>query len=182
MRKTVLLAVPLMLAVMPVQAQEVELGSQATIAKKEVKSVALTGANEINFGTVTIEEGPEALVLTVEVDGLSEGWHGFHIHEKGDCTAEDFTSAEGHAAMEGQAHGVLDETEEHYGDLANIWVNPTGSGKAQYLVATNIIDWLKDDDGSAFIVHAGPDDYKSDPAGDSGDRVACGVIYPASNP
>lgn len=122
-------------------------------------------------------EGFEAAVT-----GGERGEHGFHIHETGECVAPDFTSAGGHFNPTGVGHGLLDPDGPHAGDLPNLWIEADGS--ADYTVTTDLISLeagdrtIFDSDGSAFVLHADADDYLTDPAGDSGSRLACGVIQP----
>ena len=126
-------------------------------------------------GTVefTLEAGGVRVIANLT--GLTEGDHGFHIHEKGDCSAADGTSAGGHFNPEGKAHGAPDAAERHVGDLGNI--TAAASGQATY----NRLDTHLDLDGTnsiiglAVIVHALPDDF-SQPTGAAGARVGCGVI------
>jgi len=122
-------------------------------------------------------EGFDAAVM-----GDERGEHGFHIHEVGSCTPPDFSSAGGHYNPTGVDHGLLDPDGPHAGDLPNLWIEADGS--ADYAVTTNLITvgpgdrTLFDANGSALVIHAEPDDYITDSAGDSGDRLACGVITP----
>jgi len=114
------------------------------------------------------------------VMGGERGQHGFHIHEVGKCTPPAFLSAGGHFNPTGAKHGLLDPDGPHAGDLPNLWIEADGS--ADYTVTTNLITLgpgkrsVFDKNGSALLIHTGPDDYITDPAGDSGDRIACGVI------
>ena len=126
-------------------------------------------------GTVEFMQEADGVRVIANLTGLTEGDHGFHIHEKGDCSAADGTSAGGHFNPENKAHGAPDAAERHVGDLGNITAD--GSGQATYNRldthlelngANNII-------GLAVIVHALPDDF-SQPTGAAGARVGCGVV------
>ena len=133
-----------------------------------------TEGNEAQ-GTVEFTQEAGAVRVIANLTGLTEGDHGFHIHEKGDCSAADGTSAGGHFNPEGKAHGPPDAAERHVGDLGNITAD--ASGKATY----NRLDTHLELDGAnsiirlAVIVHALPDDF-SQPTGAAGARVGCGVI------
>jgi Cu-Zn family superoxide dismutase len=135
-------------------------------------------------GTATLREGPSGVLLRLEVSGLTPGWHAVHFHEKGDCSDPKFASAGGHinhpAAK--KAHGLLNADGPDMGDLPNIHVGADGKGQAEVfssLVSLNGADGrpaLLDADGSAIVIHAGPDDYVTQPIGGAGARAACGVI------
>lgn len=131
-----------------------------------------------NVGTALIREGGNGLVLTVEADSLAPGWHGLHVHAVGACDdhADHFKKAGSHLADSDEKHGFLSAKGPHKGDLPNIWVHKDGSAKVDIYTEELDMKDLKDTDGSALMIHAGPDDYKTDPSGSSGDRLACGVI------
>lgn len=134
----------------------------------------------------SVEDGVQIQVqiqgFDAAVSGGERGQHGFHIHETGNCTAPDFSSAGGHFNPTSAGHGLLDPDGPHAGDLPNLWLETDGS--ADYSVTTNLVSLapgernLLDGDGSAFVLHSGADDYRTDPSGDSGSRLACGVIQP----
>ena len=133
-----------------------------------------------------LSETPHGVLLDVSIDKASPGAHGFHIHAVGICTAPDFTSAGGHYEPGGHEHGIRNPKGKHAGDLPNIHVGTDGTAKIEILAdAVSLKDGtsrapLFDADGSAFVMHAGVDDYLSQPAGDAGGRIACGVVVPAS--
>lgn len=134
-------------------------------------------------GQVDLRDTPlDATLLRVTLSGgvIERGTHGFHIHQTGRCEP-DFSAAGGHYAPRDHAHGILDPEGKHAGDLPNVHLEGTGRTEFEVLahgVTTRpgAVGTLFDDDGSAFILHAGPDDYRSQPSGAAGDRVACGVI------
>lgn len=132
-------------------------------------------------GTVALVQTDGAgVLLNVSVSSLPPGSHAFHIHETGKCEG-DFKSAGGHFNPEGHQHGMLTEGGPHAGDLPNIHIPASGTLNVE-IVAPHVAlpkdaeNTLFDEDGSAFVVHAGVDDYKSQPSGDAGGRIACGVI------
>ncbi len=128
-----------------------------------------------SLGAVRVTDTPSGVAMaTVTLMNLPAGVHGIHLHETGDCSADDFTSAGGHIAGD-RKHGVLVEGGPHPGDMPNLTVKDNGNGEVEvFLPYLQVERDLLDEDGAAFIVHAGPDDYESQPAGDAGDRIACG--------
>lgn len=140
--------------------------------------VAMSDAQGKALGTITLTQFPQGVLIHGELEGLRPGWHAIHIHENGACTP-DFRAAGGHYNPGGGQHGV-DGNPMHLGDLPNIWANE--SGKAGFEIITHLVR-LGDGQGSLFkqggtsvVVHAQADDYASEPAGNSGDRVACGIV------
>jgi superoxide dismutase, Cu-Zn family len=147
---------------------------QAATAK-----LADTKGNEV--GMVELRQtASQGVWMNVSIDKLPPGTHAFHIHETGKCDG-DFKSAGGHYAPQGHEHGVLVEGGPHAGDLPNIHVPASGRLNVE-VFAPNVSlekgaeNTLLDDDGSAIVVHEGVDDYKSQPSGDAGARIACGVV------
>jgi Cu-Zn family superoxide dismutase len=148
----------------------------------------LRDASGRTVGTASITEAPEGGVrFRVQVTGLTPGSHGIHIHAVGACdgaTATAFSSAGGHFNPHGRQHGRLNPEGSHGGDLPNLVVAAGGSGTLDAVAKTLTLDGaqtaLFDADGSAIVVHANPDDERTDtgPAGpgNSGARIACGVI------
>lgn len=137
----------------------------------------LQGRDGAELGSATFYETPSGMTwIVVQATGVPPGIHGVHVHETGDCSADDFTSAGGHLAGDMQ-HGVLIEGGPHPGDLPNAHVQEDGVLAYEIFADLSLgDDDVFDDDGSAVIVHGGADDYRSQPAGDSGPRIACGVI------
>ena len=91
----------------------------------------LKDAEGATVGMAEIYETAEGVLIHVEADGIPEGWHGFHLHETGDCSASDFTSAGGHYAPDGKAHGMLSGNEPHPGDLPNVYATADGDVAAE---------------------------------------------------
>lgn len=146
-------------------------------ADAQAKLVPKSGSNVA--GVVSFSQSGNQVVVTASVSGLKPNVeHGFHIHEKGDCSAADATSAGGHFNPTKTAHGHVHGATHHAGDMPNIKAD--AAGNAQYQVTLDGLS-LKGADGivgRAVVVHRDPDDYKSQPAGNSGPRIACGVIQP----
>ncbi|MBP2301513.1 superoxide dismutase family protein [Azospirillum picis] len=151
---------------------------QAAPAPAPAAQAAIADAQGKPLGTVTFTKFPHGILVHGQLEGLPPGWHGIHIHENGACTPN-FAAAGGHFGAKGSKHG-LDADPMHYGELPNIWVDQTG--KAGFEAMTHMVslgdgnDGLFKQGGTAIVVHAQPDDYLSQPAGNSGDRIACGVI------
>ncbi|MEZ5709010.1 MAG: superoxide dismutase family protein [Blastomonas sp.] len=131
-------------------------------------------------GTATLTETPQGLSLMLSVSGQTPGEHGIHVHATGDCTAPDFASAGGHWNPAATKHGLANPEGPHMGDLPNLSVAEDGTGSMLVDMAGGKIasgdNALLDADGAAFVIHAGKDDQATDPSGDSGARVACGVF------
>lgn len=145
-------------------------------APAQTATATLTGPDGAEMGTATAREENGVLMISVNAMGLTPGAHGAHIHTTGDCSASDFTSAGGHWNPEDVNHGIQSEQPNpHAGDLSNIEVSEDGTGTLEG-ESTGTFEGLFDADGSAFVIHAEPDDYKTQPSGDAGDRVACGVF------
>lgn len=157
-----------------------EAAATPVAATPAVLNVTLLDNKGAATGTAKITDAPKGVLFTLELNGLTPGWHGVHIHEKGDCMDHDhFKNAGGHMHQTGQTHGYFSVNGPHDGDLPNIWIAADGSGKAEFYTSAFKADALKDADGSALMVHAAKDDDATDPSGNSGDRVACGVISAA---
>lgn len=129
-------------------------------------------------GTVTFLKRSADLKVEIKVANATPGEHGIHIHEKGDCSSPDFKSAGPHYNPHSQHHGAPNQTASHVGDLGNITVKADGTGTIEQDLTTQVYGRQNWNDliGRAVVLHAKKDDLKSQPAGDSGDRIACGVI------
>jgi Cu-Zn family superoxide dismutase len=145
--------------------------------KHATATMAGTAKYKTVKGTVEFKEVDGDVEVTANIEGLKKGAHGFHIHEKGDCSAPDAMSAGGHFNPANHKHGAPDAEEHHEGDLGNITADK--SGKATLTITLKGAT-LGDGDtsiaGKGFIIHAKPDDMKTQPTGNAGDRVACGTI------
>ena len=118
--------------------------------------------------------------VRVEAAGLVAGTYAIHLHQTGLCEAPDFQSAGPHWNPTGRQHGRLNPMGPHLGDLPNLTVGADGAGTVEFVVPGASLGrgdrGLADGDGTALIVHAGPDDYRTDPSGNSGARLACGIV------
>jgi superoxide dismutase, Cu-Zn family len=128
-----------------------------------------------SVGQVQLQETAHGLIVRSEFTALPEGVLAFHIHEVGECEPP-FQSAGGHFNPGGHQHGMENPQGLHAGDLPNIHVPASGELTVENFVMGLTLDEVLDEDGASMMVHAGADDYSSDPAGEAGDRIACGVI------
>ncbi len=153
-----------------------EKGKEVTSANARLESKSGTRAS----GVVTFRHNPEydGLRVKVEVAGLKPGKHGIHIHERGDCSAEDAKSAGGHFNPTNRRHGAPTHSSHHVGDLGNVEASSDGRVIAELQSDAITFNGETSILGKALIVHAQPDDFASQPAGGAGKRVACGVIKP----
>lgn len=147
-------------------------------APPAVATAHLMGAEGSDIsGEVVFTEGEAGTTVTADVTGVPAGTHGFHVHETGDCSAADFTSAGGHFNPAGVEHGGPDAEVHHAGDLGNIEVGEDGS--AHYEATSTMLTVSEGPNsvvGRAVILHEGQDDLASQPTGAAGARLACGVI------
>lgn len=154
-----------------------------TIPTERVGDVRLSFANGLPAGTGQLVSDGRTLSLAIAMTGLEPGEHGFHLHTAGKCTAPDFQSAGGHLNPAGREHGSLNPQGKHLGDLPNLVIGASRSASTEVDLGADtreLRETLFDDDGTALVVHAAADDYRSDPAGDAGSRVACGVLRQSS--
>lgn len=156
--------------------------SPALSAERAAAELLDTQGN--NIGSALLRSTPGGVLVSASATGLPPGAHAFHIHETGACDpGTGFSSAGGHYAPRGNEHGFLVEGGPHAGDFPNAHVQDDGVLSIEYINDRISLDegaeaTLFDDDGSAIVIHAGEDDYESQPAGAAGDRLACGVIEP----
>lgn len=159
-----------------VSAAILALGAATAGAQQKATATAeLKNADGQSVGQVRLKETPHGLIVTAEVTGLPEGPHGFHIHAVGECEPP-FKSAGGHFNPDDHKHGMENPEGMHAGDLPNLAVPPSGEATVEHFAEGLALDALFDDDGSAVVIHANADDYATDPAGNAGDRIACGVV------
>jgi superoxide dismutase, Cu-Zn family len=133
-----------------------------------------------SLGTVELQEKADGLAVIVNLKGLEPGAHGFHFHETGKCEGPDFISAGNHFSPEDKAHGLLNPEGPHAGDLPNLIVGEDGTVQAEIMASGVTLkegkNTLYQREGTAIIVHEKADDGMSEPAGEAGKRIACGVI------
>jgi Cu-Zn family superoxide dismutase len=148
---------------------------------KEMKARAdiLDSAGKM-IGTATITEQKDGVKIALKVSGLSPGKHGFHIHENGACTPPDFKSAGGHFNPLHKHHGIKNPQGKHAGDLPNLEVMEDGTAELTVVAGETTLGKgagaLLKEGGTSLVIHAAPDDEMTDPAGNAGARVACGVV------
>ena len=143
-------------------------------------NVRLTTAQGQDAGTATIKSVSHGVIVQLKAKNLPAGEHGIHFHQNAKCDPPDFKTAGSHLNPDGKKHGLKNPEGHHAGDMKNLIVAADGTA------STNIVDKdvnLGDDShslfsngGTALVIHAKPDDMKTDPTGNSGDRIACGVI------
>lgn len=158
--------------VMPIENEAIENG----MAAAKTATAPLMTATGTPAGSAIATETAEGLAITLSVTGLPAGPHGVHVHMTGKCEAPAFTTAGGHWNPGSTQHGLENPNGSHAGDMPNLTVADDGTGSLSFTLKSGTLAGLLDTDGSAFVVHAGPDDQKTDPSGNSGDRIACGVF------
>ena len=162
------------------------LAAIASLACATVSSAQATAHADIvnpagtKIGTATFTQGSDGVQIAVDVSQLPAGTHGIHIHAVGKCEGPAFTTAGGHFNPANKKHGKDNPDGPHNGDLMNIPAGDDGHAKVTILAANVTLDSgansLFQPGGTALVIHAAADDYKTDPAGNSGPRIACGVI------
>lgn len=144
-------------------------------------TVDLVKSNGKSVGTAELTEEDSGVRVKVNATDLPEGLHGFHFHEAGKCEAPDFESAGGHFNPTGASHGLEEKEGPHAGDLPNLEVGEDGTVEDEFLAEHVTLESGKDNSllqegGTALVIHATADDGKTQPSGNSGDRIACGIV------
>jgi Cu-Zn family superoxide dismutase len=155
-------------------------GAFAQDAPEPTASARVSDAGGADVGTVTLTQTPAGVLIMAELSGLPAGVHGFHLHERGVCEPP-FESAGEHYNPTAAEHGFKVVGGPHAGDMPNIHVPESGTLTIEVLNANVSLEedapeTLFDEDGTAVVIHADPDDYQEQPSGHAGDRIACGVV------
>ena len=145
-------------------------------AARATATATIADADGAAKGDATLSETAKGLRVQARVGGMAQGVYGIHLHMTGLCEAPKFTSAGAHWNPTGKMHGLESPTGHHLGDIPNLTVGADGNGAVDYVINGGALTTLLDADGAAVVVHAKADDYKTDPSGNSGDRIACGVV------
>lgn len=157
--------------------EEVEEPAEAVAFEAQLATATLATADGTEVGQVTFIETPAGVQVSADLhDVTGDGVHGFHVHETGECSPPDFTSAGGHFDPEGVDHACPPTTPRHAGDLGNVAI--TG-GAGLLDLTTDLLTVAPGDTsvvGKAVILHEGEDDCSTQPTGDAGGRLACGVV------
>jgi Cu-Zn family superoxide dismutase len=158
------------------------LGSGTVWAVGERAAAPLRNAEGQVLGMAIFTQEAQGVRISVTVKGLSPGEHGIHIHSVGKCEPPDFLSAGPHFNPTNKKHGLTNPEGPHAGDLPNLVAGEDGSAVYEHITDRVTLTpgelSLFDEDGSSLVIHASPDDQMTDPAGNSGARVLCGVITP----
>jgi Cu-Zn family superoxide dismutase len=152
-------------------------GSSAYAADKA--SAVLKDKDGKEVGKVELTDTPSGVLIRLTLDGVPPGDHAFHVHAIGKCEPPDFKSAGPHFNPDETKHGLMNADGPHAGDMPNLHVPESGKLTVEVLnemVTLDAEQAILDQDGSAIVVHAAADDYKTDPVGNAGDRIACGVV------
>ncbi len=139
-------------------------------------SAVLRMADGTEVGRAVATAANGSVRITATGSALPPGPHGVHVHTTGRCDGPDFTTAGGHWNPTATQHGSRNPMGPHAGDIPNMTVGANGRGSLSFTLPSGTMPGLMDGDGASFVIHAAADDYKTDPSGNSGERIACGVF------
>ncbi|MGC2410027.1 MAG: superoxide dismutase family protein [Methyloceanibacter sp.] len=157
------------------------IGSPAVAVAVDKASAMLKDPSGKEVGRVELTDTPSGVLMRLDLTGIPQGDHALHVHAVGKCEPPDFKSAGAHFNPDETKHGLMNAEGPHAGDMPNLHVPESGKLVVEVLDDMVTLDAeraLLDEDGSALVIHAGADDYRTDPAGNAGDRIACGVVTP----
>jgi Cu-Zn family superoxide dismutase len=149
--------------------------AQGSAPGKAIAVLHPTEGNKVH-GWVTFAKEGDKVKVVAQIEGLTPGKHGFHIHEFGDCSSKDGAAAGGHFNPTGKSHGAPTDANRHEGDLGNIEAGQDGKARVDFTDSVLQLGGAGSIIGRGVIVHAAPDDLKTQPTGNAGGRLACGVI------
>jgi Cu-Zn family superoxide dismutase len=177
MRTTFGIPVVIFTALLVACRPQTQVGSPATPTGR----ATVRNASGATLGVLLLEPTSNGVHITGTLSALPAGIHGIHLHGVGKCDASDFVTAGGHFNPAAAHHGLENPAGPHAGDLPNITVNPNGEAVVDLVTPRVILSatpptGIFDSDGTAVVIHIGPDDQRTDPAGNSGARIACGVV------
>ena len=175
MRHLLLLA-PIALAPILAACNQAEMDTGTALPGGRMATAQLVTASGTPVGRATAREVAGGLRVTLDANAMPAGVKGAHVHTVGRCDAPAFESAGPHWNPTGAKHGTMNPQGPHTGDLPNVTIGNDGRGTIGITLAGATMDGMLDADGAAFIVHAAADDYQTDPSGNSGGRIACGVF------
>jgi Cu-Zn family superoxide dismutase len=181
MRRRDLRAAPCLLAALTLTVA-CSRGGAGSVSPRPVASGTFRNAAGDRVGLATVSDSGGILRLGVSAAQLEPGPHGLHFHARGTCTPPDFSSAGPHFNPDSRKHGRLNPEGPHLGDLPNLIAGQDGSADTSFTIPSDLAGAgprsLLQPGGTAIVIHAGPDDERTDPSGNSGDRVACAVVEP----
>jgi Cu-Zn family superoxide dismutase len=158
---------------------DTSMAANAAVAGGAAATAQMKGTGGRDLGTLTLSESGGAISVSGQLSGLPPGEHGFHIHTTGKCEGPSFETAGAHWNPTNRGHGTNNPAGPHLGDMANITVGADSSVSVQATTPGGSLhgeNALLDGDGAAIVIHANADDYKTNPSGNSGNRIACGVV------
>jgi Cu-Zn family superoxide dismutase len=164
------------------EAEATDAGRESEDLSTAIARIAPKSGSSVT-GEATLAQEDGKLSITVQLSSAPPGAHAVHLHEKGDCSAPDASSAGGHWNPDGKPHGKRGSGAFHAGDLGNVEIGPDGTGS----LSLDVSDWSlgagseKSPVGKAVVVHAQPDDFVTQPDGGGGQRIACGVVESGRN-